>query len=333
MRGARPSGCRLARSTLTGGSSNSGATPSTSSAAARFAATSFHRRSTRIAGYGSCPASTRSIAVRTALHLRRVEIGRVVRRRVTRGDEQRVAGPQRDVEVVGEVEHHLPARARSAGLDEAQVTRRDPRLRGEVELAQPTAGAPLAQQRADAACSLMPARSCPSPYRRRRARTITSEGIALPPYRRDDVRHGPAGRSSAAMPTRREPEIPMITTDILDRATVGAGAIAEYDAFADLLDSLSDEDWRTRDAAARGSTCATSPATSSGSPKTLAAGVPGSRTAAEEAATVRDDAPAVAAAAPADRDRVVPRVDRRARRRGVGRTRAACRTSRSVEAC
>ena len=86
----------------------------------------------------------------------------------------------------------------------------------------------------------------------------------------------------------------MITTDISDRTTVGAGAIAEYDAFADLLDSLSDEDWRTasrcegfdvRDVAGH----------VVGLAEDTAAGVPGSRTAAEEAATVRDDAPAVAA--------------------------------------
>ena len=42
-----------------------GATPSTSTIAALFAAISVHCRSTRIAGYGSCAASRRSTASRT----------------------------------------------------------------------------------------------------------------------------------------------------------------------------------------------------------------------------------------------------------------------------
>ncbi len=83
------------------------------------------------------------------LQLGRVEIGRVVRRRVARRDEQRVAGPQRHVEVIGEVEHHLAARTGTAGLDEAQVARRDPGIRGEIELAHPAARPPVAQQRPD----------------------------------------------------------------------------------------------------------------------------------------------------------------------------------------
>ena len=111
----------------------------------------------------------------------------------------------------------------------------------------------------------------------------------------------------------------MITTDISDRTTVGAGAIAEYEAFADLLESLSDEDWRTasrcegfdvRDVAGH----------VVGLAEDTAAGVPGSRTAAEEAATVRDDGPAGAArrlraAIGSVRGLLMAR-----RRRGVGRT-------------
>ena len=113
------------------------------------AATSSHRRSTRIAGYGSWPTSTRSIAVAHGLQLGRVELGRVVRRREAGRDQQRVARPQRHVEVLGEVEHHLAARTGTAGLDEAQVARRDPGIRGEIELAQPAARAPVAEQRPD----------------------------------------------------------------------------------------------------------------------------------------------------------------------------------------
>ena len=55
------------------------------------------------------------------LHLGRVEVGRVERRREPARDEQRIALAQRDVEVVGEVQHHLPARSRPAGLHEAEM--------------------------------------------------------------------------------------------------------------------------------------------------------------------------------------------------------------------
>jgi uncharacterized protein (TIGR03083 family) len=84
-------------------------------------------------------------------------------------------------------------------------------------------------------------------------------------------------------------------TTALDRETVAAGTVAEYEAFADLLDSLSDAEWRTptrctafevRDVAGH----------VVGLAEDVARGVPGSRTAEEEAATVRDDPPPVAAA-------------------------------------
>ena len=48
--GATPSGCRLTRSTFTGGSSSSGATPAVSSATARLAASISHAPSTTTAG-------------------------------------------------------------------------------------------------------------------------------------------------------------------------------------------------------------------------------------------------------------------------------------------
>ena len=60
-----------------------------------------------------------------------------------------VAIAQRHVERLGELQDHVGAGARAAGLEEAQMPRRDARLEGEVELAQPPAGAPLAQQRPD----------------------------------------------------------------------------------------------------------------------------------------------------------------------------------------
>jgi uncharacterized protein (TIGR03083 family) len=86
----------------------------------------------------------------------------------------------------------------------------------------------------------------------------------------------------------------MITSTPLDRPTASAGMLAEYDAFAELLASLDDAQWHTpsrcdgfevRDVAGH----------VVGLAEDTAAGVPGSRTAEEEAASVRDDTPASAA--------------------------------------
>ena len=52
MAGARPAGCRLSRSTFTGGASSSGAALAVSRPTASLAATRFHERSTASAGYG-----------------------------------------------------------------------------------------------------------------------------------------------------------------------------------------------------------------------------------------------------------------------------------------
>jgi uncharacterized protein (TIGR03083 family) len=87
----------------------------------------------------------------------------------------------------------------------------------------------------------------------------------------------------------------MTTTTSLDRTTVAAGVIAEYEAFANLLDRCTDHDWHTpsrcegfavRDVAGH----------VVGLAEDTAAGVPGSRTAEEEAASVRDSGPHGAAA-------------------------------------
>jgi uncharacterized protein (TIGR03083 family) len=87
----------------------------------------------------------------------------------------------------------------------------------------------------------------------------------------------------------------MTTTTTLDRETVGAGAIAEYEAFATLIESLSAADWRVptrctgfevRDVAGH----------VVGLAEDVAIGAPGSRTAEEESASVRDDGPSGAAA-------------------------------------
>ncbi|MGH8979278.1 MAG: maleylpyruvate isomerase family mycothiol-dependent enzyme [Acidimicrobiia bacterium] len=87
----------------------------------------------------------------------------------------------------------------------------------------------------------------------------------------------------------------MTSTTQLDRATVGPGTIAEYESFADLLESLSADDWRAptrcegfevRDVAGH----------VVGLAEDVAKGVPGSRTAEQEAATVREDTPEQAGA-------------------------------------
>ena len=87
-------------------------------------------------------------------HLVGVERGLGVPRCVPRREEQCVAFPQRHVELVGDREHELGARARSTRLDEAQVPRRDPDVEREVELTAPTPDPPVAQQRSDAAPGL-----------------------------------------------------------------------------------------------------------------------------------------------------------------------------------
>ena len=65
------------------------------------------------------------------------------------GEQQLVALPERDLELLGEQQHHLGARRRAAGLDEAQMPGRDPRVERQVELGAPPPLAPLAQQRPD----------------------------------------------------------------------------------------------------------------------------------------------------------------------------------------
>jgi uncharacterized protein (TIGR03083 family) len=84
-------------------------------------------------------------------------------------------------------------------------------------------------------------------------------------------------------------------TQLLDRTDVARGAIAEYEAFAALIDPLDTADWNAptrcdgflvRDVAGH----------VIGLAEDVAKGVPGSRNAEEEAASVRGDAPAAATA-------------------------------------
>ena len=62
--------------------------------------------------------------------------------RIARGLEQLVALAQRDVERVGERQQRVAARARAAGLDEAQVPGRDAGFGGQPELARAAQAAP-----------------------------------------------------------------------------------------------------------------------------------------------------------------------------------------------
>jgi len=80
---------------------------------------------------------------------RRIQIGHAVDRRESGRGQQIVAVAQRHVEGSGELEDHLTARLGPAGLDEADVTARDPRFAGEIELAQLPSRPPVADQRAN----------------------------------------------------------------------------------------------------------------------------------------------------------------------------------------
>jgi hypothetical protein len=89
-------------------------------------------------------------------HLRLVDRPLGVGGREPGGQQQLVAVAQRDVELLGEVQDHLAARPRAAGLQEAEVAGGHAGLEREVELAQPAAPAPVLQQRSPAglrACS------------------------------------------------------------------------------------------------------------------------------------------------------------------------------------
>ena len=75
-------------------------------------------------------------------HRGRVERRLAIDRGEAGGLEQRVPIAERDVERLGERQHHLAARARAAGLDEAQVAARDAGLERERELTLAARSAP-----------------------------------------------------------------------------------------------------------------------------------------------------------------------------------------------
>ncbi len=57
--------------------------------------------------------------------------------------------PKRDLELLEDPEQHLAPGPGAAGLDEAQMTSRDPRVQRQLELGQAAPLAPLAEQRSD----------------------------------------------------------------------------------------------------------------------------------------------------------------------------------------
>lgn len=86
--------------------------------------------------------------------LRRLQRGvfqrtRQIDRRIARGEQQRIALAQRHGQMLGEQQHHLPARARAAAFDEAQMLLRDLGFEREVELAEAAKLAPVTEQGAD----------------------------------------------------------------------------------------------------------------------------------------------------------------------------------------
>src|SRR5215207_3028238 len=62
------------------------------------------------------------------------------------GEEQAVALGDREVEVLGEVDEELAARARAARLDEAEVLRGEVRVQCQLHLREPPLGAPEADE-------------------------------------------------------------------------------------------------------------------------------------------------------------------------------------------
>src|SRR4029079_5393962 len=78
---------------------------------------------------------------------RSVELALRERRRVAGCEQEAVAVAQRHLQLLRELAHHLRARPRATGLDEAEMPRRDACLKGELELAQPPTMPPITKQR------------------------------------------------------------------------------------------------------------------------------------------------------------------------------------------
>jgi hypothetical protein len=144
-----PRGSSARRSALTGGASSAASTPSSSSATARFWTTTFQWRSTASAGNGSCAQQHPLDDRARRRHRRIVERPRREHRRESGRGQQAVALAQRHVEAAREPQHHLAARRRAAGLEAAEMARRDVGGERELELAEAAAHPPVAELRAD----------------------------------------------------------------------------------------------------------------------------------------------------------------------------------------
>src|SRR5437660_7743475 len=77
--------------------------------------------------------------------LRRGKIGLLPNRRETGGKQQRIVLTQGDVERRGQADDHVATGRRASDLQEAQMTLRDVRVHGKIELRQSSALAPPAK--------------------------------------------------------------------------------------------------------------------------------------------------------------------------------------------
>jgi hypothetical protein len=71
----------------------------------------------------------------------------LVHRGETGSGQQRVAVTQWNLQLLRQMQHHLPARLRSSGLEKTEMPRRHLALARQIELAGPTPLPPLLQQR------------------------------------------------------------------------------------------------------------------------------------------------------------------------------------------
>ena len=137
MCGARPVGCRLARSTLAGARSSSGVDEFGEQ---RQAAVRVQQPPPPVDDDGRVRLVTgQHLPHRGAYrsHPGRVERSFAERGRVTGRQQQPVAVAQRQVEPFGQLQDHVAARARPAGFDEAEVPGGHLRAYGQFELAEP----------------------------------------------------------------------------------------------------------------------------------------------------------------------------------------------------
>jgi hypothetical protein len=106
----------------------------------------FQSWSATSAGYGSCAHSSRFERLAYRCHVALVERVLAETWCVPGCEQQMVAVAQGDVEALGQVQHHLVARARTDVLDEAEMPGRHAE-RGHVELGEMAPLSPLPKQR------------------------------------------------------------------------------------------------------------------------------------------------------------------------------------------